>query len=177
MNTDKQFLSFILIILIGCILLNKSFSKYTLPLKQMRTNPYYHLVIILLVTFIIIFVLTRNFENFKNVNEDVFTGIKGKTTMSNLQNLQNNEIQQLEEKARLVKTFLYNKNKEIEKTKYRKIPIENSCVILNSQGNNNMDKPIQDPSMGQNLPLSNTSDVTKGDMKKISEMLNNNSNN
>ena len=94
--------------------------------------------------------------------------------MSNLQNLQNNEIQQLEEQARLVKTYLYNKNKEIEKEKYRKIPIENSCIILNSQGNNNMDKPVQDPSLGQDLPLSNTSNVSKQDMTRISEMINSN---
>jgi hypothetical protein len=177
MNIDKKLLIFILILIVCYILINKSFSRYELPFNKLKTNAYYHLVIILLVTFIMIYVLTNNFENYKNINEDVFTGIKGKTTMSNLQNLQNNEIQQLEEKARFVKTFLHNKNKEIEKTKYRKIPIENSCVILNSQGNNNMDKPVQDHSMRQTLPLSNTSDVTKEDMKKISEMINNSSNN
>lgn len=134
----------------------------------------YTLVTISLLT-LIVFNCMNN-EHFKNVDEDVFTGIKGKTTMSNLQSLQNNEIQQLEEQVKFVKSFLHNKNKEIEKKKYRKIPINNSCMVLNSSGNLNL-SPKNNSDNGQDLPLIRNTDLSKKDLNKITSIINSNKSN
>ena len=123
MYTNKSTVCLVVFLILFVMFINYIINKS-------QKNPYledkYSLVIISLLTFILF--QCMNTETFKNLDENVFTGIKGKTTMGNLQTLQNNEIQQLEEQVRFVKSFLHNKNKEIEKKKYRKIPINNSNI-------------------------------------------------
>lgn len=159
----------ILMLIVGIILLffllNNSANKYISLGKKNNSS----ILIIILIT-LIIFMLIQNNEGFKNIDENVFTGIKGKTTMSNLQELQNNEIQLLEEKAKFVKQFLNKKNEQIEKSKYKKIPIENSCMVLNSNGSINLSKEI--PVDSQSLPISPNSSLSKKNFDNITDMLN-----
>lgn len=159
-------LTMIIVIVLVFLLLNNSVDRYISLGEKNKSS----LVIILLITIIIFMLLQDKGENFKNINEDIFTGIKGKTTMSNLQNLQNNEIQLLEEKARFVKSFLQKKNDQIEQNKYKKIPIENSCMVLNSNGSINLSKPLGIDS--QSLPLSTESNLSKQNFDSITDMLN-----
>lgn len=152
-------------IIIVFLLLNNSVNKYISLGKKNNSS----IIIIILIT-VIIFMLIQNSENFKDINEDVFSGIKGKTTMSNLQELQNNEIQLLEEKAKFVKQFLQKKNDDIEKSKYKKIPIENSCMVLNSNGSINLSKQL--PLDSQSLPISPNSNLSKKNFDNLTDMLN-----
>ena len=169
MYTNKSTVCLVVFLILFVMFINYIINKS-------QKNPYledkYSLVIISLLTFILF--QCMNTETFKNLDENVFTGIKGKTTMGNLQTLQNNEIQQLEEQVRFVKSFLHNKNKEIEKKKYRKIPINNSCMVLNSSGNLNISPKVEDNSNNQDLPLIKNTDLSKKDLNKITSIINSN---
>ena len=132
-------------------------------------NPIYSFIITILLSILIISILLKKRENFKNVPEGVFTGIKGRTTMNNLQSLQDNEIQNLESQVKLVKSFLQNKNTEIENQKFRKIPINNSCITLNSEGNTNLSsKPVP---VNQNTRLTTATDLNKNEFMDIIDNL------
>ena len=162
-NINKEF-TLLFGILIVCLYMIISFNKKII-------KPTYNLVIISLISIILLIFLIKNMkEKFKNLNEDVFTGIKGKTTMANLQGMQNKEIQNLEAHTKFIKSFLYNKNKEIDNKKYRKIPIKNSCIILNSQGTNNISDTIQN--LGQDSRLINTNNLSKNEMNQVINTIN-----
>lgn len=138
------------------------------------SNMSYNILIVLLATIFILIILFKYNnveESYKNLDESIFTGIKGRTTMENLQKLQDNEIQNLESQVKLVKSFLQNKNLENESQKYRKIPIKNSCITLNSLNNTNMSGPVVP--VNQNKILLPASTLSKN---QISKVLNNDQN-
>ena len=59
-------------------------------------------------------------EKYVDIDENLFTGIRGKSTMDNLQSIQDREIMSLEKQVELVKNVLADKSQEIESRKYRK---------------------------------------------------------
>lgn len=109
-------------------------------------------------------------EKYVNIDENLFTGIRGKSTMDNLQSIQDREIMSLEKQVELVKNVLADKSQEIESRKYRKIPIKNSCVVLNTDGTTNIEKIAKQSS--QNLPLSLATDLNKKEMTEVIKNLN-----
>ena len=90
--------------------------------------------------------------------------------MDNLQSIQDREIMSLEKQVELVKNVLADKSQEIESRKYRKIPIKNSCVVLNTDGTTNIEKIAKQSS--QNLPLSLATDLNKKEMTEVIKNLN-----
>lgn len=130
------------------------------------SNMTYNIITVLLATiFILIILFSNNKENYKNIDENIFTGIKGRTTMENLQKLQDNEIQNLESQVKLVKSFLKNKNIENESQKYLKIPIKNSCITLNSLNTTNLSRPAVP--VNQNKILLPASTLSKNEISKV----------
>lgn len=109
-------------------------------------------------------------EKFADIDENIFTGIRGKSTMDNLQSLQDKEIMSLETQINLVKNVLADKSQEIDSRKYRKIPIKNSRVILNTDGSTNLEKVNKQSS--QELPLSLATDLNKKEMRDVIKNLN-----
>ena len=164
MIINKEYIFLLLGLLLG-LCINKPFTKY-IDITPYR--PIYNIIIIILGTIICFLMLMNSNENFKNVDESIFSGIKGKTTMANLQTMQDKDIQDLESKTKFVKSFLQTKNREIEDTKYRKIPIKNSCVILNSKGTNNISNKIVSD---QNALLTNRGNLNKNEMSDIMDMI------
>ena len=151
----------ILIIIIGFCVIN------SIKLDG-KINP---LLITLLIGILLLLLnISEIKEKFADIDENIFTGIRGKSTMDNLQSLQDKEIMSLETQINLVKNVLADKSQEIDSRKYRKIPIKNSRVILNTDGSTNLEKANKQSS--QELPLSLATDLNKKEMMDVIKNLN-----
>jgi len=99
----------------------------TIYLKLYKNNLY----IVALILFLSLLTL-RNIESFQNPDESKYLGIKGPATISNLQNLQDKDIQHIESQLKTVKQIYQQKLDDHNKTVVKKIPIQNSCQVITS---------------------------------------------
>ena len=90
--------------------------------------------ILIVLLFLTILLFLNNREQFIGTNEAQFIGIKGPSTMNNLLNLQDKDIQNLEMQYKIVKSLYQKKKDALEGKKVKKIPFENSCKVVSISG-------------------------------------------
>ena len=96
----------------------------------------HYLPVAVILILCIIIIKGRKIEKFANmVKESKFLGIEGPSTINNLQNLQDRDIQHLEHQIRMVKAMYQKRVDTQDKEKIKKIPFENSCQVISSANN------------------------------------------
>ena len=111
----------IIVLLLGCfgVILN---SK-KIPIKNNL------LAILLLVSLLFIHNYYNNLEQFQQADEATMLGIAGKSTITNLQSDQDNEIHNLEHQYEIMRNLYQKQLDNVENTAVPKIQIESSCPL------------------------------------------------
>lgn len=152
-----------MLLLLLFIILGLIIAVNTHKIHQINLN-----LVVLLFLIILLFVNFNMKEKFIDTNESTFLAIQGPSTINNLLNLQDKDIQHLENQYDIVKSLYQKKKDTLDKQKVKKLPFKNSCKVVSIAGSGQKDYSYDNSSR----LVTNEGKFTRGELTDVLAQLN-----